>query len=104
MILEFNKSEYKAKLKNVQKVLSEQASKQSIEIGKELFQAVATFDEVDIVPVYTTSGSTFSLSGNDLDKLLEEDTMLSNMLQSQKEAVQDKLSIATRNILKEAFK
>lgn len=98
------KSDHEKAFKNAEKVLKTQSTYQAKRIGEELVQAVASFDDVYIVPVYTSSKVTLSLSGNDLDKKLEEDTLLSQLLLEQEEAVTEKLSIATGNILKEAFK
>ena len=91
-------------LKNSQQTLEKQAIKYTRQLGEQLNQAVASFDEVYLVPVYTNSTVNLSLSGNDVDKQLEEDTLLSQLLGEQEQAINEELMSITKIMLKEALK
>lgn len=91
-------------LKKVQNKLEQRSVQHVRRIGEKLNQAVASFDDVYLVPVYSKSTVELSLSGDDLDKQLEEDTLLSQLLTEQEQAINDELATVTEIILKEALK
>lgn len=87
-----------------QRLIENKAAYYTERIGEELVQAVAPFDDTFLVPVYSKSTVRLSLSGDGIDKKLEEDTLLSRLLAEQEQAATDKLQIAAETILKEALK
>lgn len=91
-------------LKKVQNKLEQRSVQHARRIGEKLNQAVASFNDVYLVPVYSKSTVELSLSGDDLDKQLEEDTLLSQLLTEQEQAINDELATVTEIILKEALK
>lgn len=98
------KSNINKVLKKSQATLEKQSTKYTKQVSEELVQAVATFDDVYLVPVYSKSSASLSLSGDAVDRKLEEDTLLSQLIAEQEQATVDKLFKATEMILKEAFK
>lgn len=91
-------------LKKSQQTLEKRAAQYTRRLGEQFKQAVSTFDEAYLVPVYTDSTVSLSLSGTDVDKQLEEDTILSQLIGEQEQAINDELKVMTERMLKEALK
>lgn len=91
-------------LKKTQATLQEQALQHTIRVSSNFVDNIMSFDEVEVIPYYTKQGATISLSGDNLDTYLEEDTLLSQFITEQEQRITDELEAAAETILKGVLK